>query len=111
MIEDLFCQIYIKFDGKIEALTQLVLNIINGALNQFTIENDIYEIDIIENDEYDDGSSDFLYWKYYFEIEPKPDVNEDIYIYAICKLIRGLKDEGTESIPACDFEDKIQDKL
>ncbi len=50
--------------------------------------------------------SDFIYWKYFLDIEPK-NIEEEQNILNIRELIRYLKTICTGVVIACDFEDEI----
>ena len=105
--KDLFCQIYINYENSIEKLIALIRKTMNCDMQDYTLFNNILEIDTIENDEYEKNSNDFLFWKFYLEIEPIENIAEDKYIAAIHKLIKALYEKNISTIATCDLEDQL----
>lgn len=62
--------------------------------------------DLRDNDEYCPGSQDFLFWKYFADIETWVSDETD-YIQCVNSLILFLTDKRIDAIAACDFEDKL----
>lgn len=70
------------------------------------------DISVQKNREYDDehylvDPKNFLYWKYYLDIEPN-NIEENEYIKKVSNLLGYIKDHCNDAIAACDFEDKLR---
>lgn len=72
-----------------------------------TIRTKLLELDLIRNDEYVPGSQDFLFWRYYADLEA---VTEDRaeYIRCIQELTAFLRKKQIEITAACDFEQELK---
>lgn len=110
VINNLYCQLFVKFDGGIEKLIKLILEVTGGKLKLYSIDSAVLEIDVVENDEFVQGSEDFLYWKFYLEIEPKINEEQDMYVDSVCHLVLNFKKLGIAAVAACDFEDEIKSR-
>jgi hypothetical protein len=51
----------------------------------------------------------FLYYRYYLEVDPAPGVSYENFVQHVKALINFLRAEGMHAIPACDFEDILND--
>lgn len=112
MYDNLYCKVFIDTDLIYEELFTLISEFINGkkqAVNY--ISNKWCDISVQKNKEFDIehyllNPNDFLYWKYYLDIEPG-DIEESEYIKKIYDLLRYIKEHCNDAIVACDFEDEL----
>jgi len=113
MNEHLFCKIFIESPLTQKDLIHVISNIVNGTIELgHYITSDQMEIDVLENDEYDevllkDSNQGFLYYRYYLEIEPTNNVAEYNYIQNISNLLENLWNQGNKAVAACDFENEL----
>jgi len=115
--ENLYCNIFINFDGELKQADDLVAKLTNGNIKSSVrvIETTFAELDVRRNDGYKtpkelrskDSDDDFLFWKYHIDIEPTEHVSRSIYIMNISKLIINLWSEGINAVAACGFEDEL----
>lgn len=112
MDNDLFCKIFIDTDEEYDKIFSLVEMCVGGKHEAISyIVTEWCDISVQRNKEYSNqkymlDSSDFLYWKFYLDIEPH-DVDGEEYIIKIEKLINSLRKKCKNIIVACDFEDDI----
>ena len=113
MYDNLFCKIFIDADMEYEKLFTMIKDYIRGEKEAISyISTDWSNISVQKNKEYDMNKyllnpNDFLYWKYYLDMEPK-NVDEKIYIREIAGLLSGLREQGICAIAACDFENELK---
>lgn len=75
------------------------------------INTDWCEINIQKNKEYKAkenllDTAEFLYWKYYLDIDPNRN-KESVYIKKVSDLLGYLRIHCNGVIAACDFEDEL----
>lgn len=116
MYNDLYCKVFVDTDMDYEKLFALLINFINGkkeAVNYIITE--WCDISVQKNKEYNVeqyllDSTDFLYWKYYLDIEPQ-NIEESQYIENIANLLNYLRRCCKNVIIACDFEDEVNNMM
>lgn len=119
MYDNLYCQCFLELDS-FESRGELCawLNrILHGKLIPYpfdSIETPWGILDVRRNRSYgiskgtnSDPLDDFLYWRYYLDIEPAENVPESAYIQNLRKFIHELKKQGVRVVPACEFEDEL----
>ena len=112
MYDNLYCKMFIDTDLIFEELFALVLKFIGGKKQAVTyICTQWCDISVQKNREYDAehylvDPKNFLYWKYYLDIEPN-NIEENEYIKKVFNLLGYIKDHCNDAIAACDFEDKL----
>lgn len=112
MCDNLYCKIFVDTDLFYEELFALVLKFTGGKKQAITfISTQWCDISVQKNKEYGaerylEDPENFLYWKYYLDIEPD-NVEKDVYIKKISNLLGHIKDHCNDAIAACDFEDKL----
>lgn len=107
MKPDWYCKLFICTEMSKEKLLELINLYLRGMRQGIrTIQTGLLELDLIENDEYVPGSQDFLFWKYYADIDA---VTRDRagYVRSIQNLIAFLRERQIEVVPACDFEQEL----
>lgn len=113
MYDDLYCKIFVDTNLDYEVIFSNVLNYVGGKKESFSyIITDWCDIFIQKNKEYSKEQylqdiNDFVYWKYYLDIEPV-EADEEIYIEKIQDLLKHLKEYCNGVVAACDFEDKLK---
>ncbi len=113
MKDHLFCKIFVESVLTGKDLTHVISNIVNGTIElEHYITSAEMEIDVLENDEYDeilskDSNKGFLYYRYYLEIETTDDVAKSNYIFKISNLLENLWHQGNKAVAACDFEEEL----
>lgn len=116
MYNDLYCKVFVDTDMDYEKLFALLINFINGkkeAVNYIITE--WCDISVQKNKEYNVeqyllDSTDFLYWKYYLDIEPH-NIEESQYIENIANLLSYLRRCCKNVIITCDFEDEVNNMM
>ena len=114
--KSLFCKIFVNTNLAHGELIAKTASLTHGVIEQWTIVCNLYEISVVENDEYDeikyqDKDEGFLFSKFFLEIEPIATLtNKTTYISDISKLLEGLWQEGYSAVAACDFEDLLPNK-
>lgn len=112
---DLFTKIFLDTDKEKTSVVETVSKIVEGSVTGSTIVTEQAEIYIFNNGDFSEEkrnqeSDEFLYYKYYLDIEPMEDVKEKVYIGEISKLLTELWDSGFKAIASCDFEDELPRK-
>jgi len=108
---NLYCRLFVDCSLSREQLTEKTASILCGQKERFTVLSDWGEVDIRENDDWDDGNTNqedgFLFYRYSNDIEPNNSTDRDSYVAGITRLVHGLRSLGCKAVPACDFEDEI----
>lgn len=105
MTENLYCKIFVDTILKYNDFFEIVRNFLNSQKQAISgITSDWCDIDIRKNKEYIPQNTDFLYWKFIIDTEPKENISESTYINNIRQLVDFLK-RNHKIICACDFED------
>ncbi|MCL2618064.1 MAG: hypothetical protein FWD98_03310 [Defluviitaleaceae bacterium] len=117
--DEFYCQIYIDVEFDKHAYGEVrdfVADLTGGEkLPDGGCLTDFCLINVDYNDNYNDKYSrwrkmfrgNFLYFKFYLEIDPLPELPLDEYIAGIKKLLARLKAAGVRAVPVCDFEDEL----
>jgi hypothetical protein len=112
--ENLYCKLFVDTGMDEKSLIELVGNIVTGSkVGIRTVITEINEIDIIKNDDFDivkkKANDGFLFFRYYFDIEPKEYVGLDQreYISSVAQLLQSLWHLGFNAVCACDFEEEL----
>jgi len=115
----LYCQLYIDVEFHKHArgeVIDLLVKLIDGKrLSNDEYLTDFGRIQVSYNDYYNDYYSkwrkmfrgNFLYFKFFLEIDPLPELPRDEYILGMKKLIDQLKAKGIRVVPTCAFEDEL----
>lgn len=105
MTENLYCKIFVDTILEYNDFFETVRNFLNSQKQAISgITSDWCDIDIRKNKEYIPQNTDFLYWKFIIDTEPKENISESTYINNIRQLVYFLKQKNNV-ICACDFED------
>lgn len=112
MYEDLYCKVFLDTNLSYEEIFSMVEKYVAGKKESLNyIIADWCEISIQRNKEYNVEQylldiDDFVYWKYYLDIEPM-EIEEEEYIKKIFDLLKYLKIYCRGVIAACDFEEEL----
>lgn len=107
MKAELYCKLFIHTEMPMEELFDLISLYLKGRKSGIqAIQTDLLEFDLRNNDEYFPGSSDFLFWKYYADIETWVS-DEANYIQCVNNLILFLQNKHIDTIAACNFENEL----
>lgn len=105
MFESLYCKMFVDTVSEYNDFFETVRNFLNGQKQAISfIISDWCSLCISRNKEYIPQNPDFLYWKFFIDIEPQENVSENIYINNLRQLVYFLKQKH-KVICACDFED------
>jgi len=108
----LYCKVFLDTSLSKPALLALLATWTGGQVQLRTISAPTCEIDVVANEDFDEDRRNriedgFLYYRFYLDIEPRPDVNEMDYIQAIQSLVLKARTGGIRAVAACDFEDQL----
>lgn len=112
MYDDLYCKVFIDTNLSYEELFSRIMNYVGGKKESFSyVVADWCDMFIQKNKEYNIeqyilDSTDFLYWKYYLDIEPQ-NIDECQYIKKITDLLSYLREYCKGVVISCDFEDEV----
>ncbi len=112
---ELYCKLFIDSSMPKESLESLIVKVVSGDFDGFTISCSVCEIDIQENEEWDSsrvGEPDgFLSARFFADVEPVSGCGPQRYVDMVTNVVRELKRSGCMVVPSCDFEDAIIAKL
>lgn len=110
-----YCKVFINKDIQRFQLNRIINHIVSGRFDGFD-GFDGFNIDTWWGSIYlDDNDAakppwgkvndeDFIYWRYFMDIEPSDEVKREDYIGSIAELMTELYNIGCQVIAACDFE-------
>jgi hypothetical protein len=112
---DLYCKLFVETQLDRAALVRFVAQTVTGTENRSTIVSPWSEVDVRNNDDYDedraaDPHDGFLFYRYYLDIEPVEDADPGEYILSIAQLLEALWKSGAKAVAACDFEEELPRK-
>lgn len=113
MYNNLYCKVFVDTNLNYEEIFSRVMDYVGGKKESFSyIVTDWCDMSIQKNKEYNkeqylQDTDNFLYWKYYLDIEPI-ETDEDTYIKRIQYLLKYLKEYCNGVVAACDFEDELK---
>lgn len=109
--DNLYCKIYINSSLDIEELYKCINCVVQGQLEPIrTVKTNWGDIDLKKNSDFEPkrlikSPDDFIFWRYYLDIEPQKGVEQATYINQITRLIKELALKNIKAVAACDFED------
>lgn len=115
MYNNLYCKIFIDTDEEREKVLNSIKDIDSGVIERWTIVSESMEIDLRKNEDFNKNGiarkeDDFIYSRYYLDIEPKENIDQEEYIFGIAILLENLWSIGYKVIAACDFENELPRK-
>ena len=103
---NLYCKIFVDAKTEYPEIFEKILHQVSGKKQGFSdIESVWCTISVKRNKEYLPDSADFLYWKYYLDVDSSTD--EEIYIQNLKEFIKFLKENFADAVTACDFESEL----
>jgi hypothetical protein len=115
--ENLYCKMFIDFNGELSDGDQLIAKLTNGStkFKWGLIETAFAELDVRRNDDFKtpkelrskDPQDAFLFWKYYIDIEPTEGTARTNYVSMVGRLLLDLWVIGISAVAACGFEDEL----
>lgn len=112
---NLYCKVFINTQLDEASLVKIIAQLINGKISQInSISSDYLDLDVISNKEFDEKYINlpidgFLFYKYFLDVEPMPGIKYDDYISQLKILIKGLREKGFNVVPACAFENELNE--
>ena len=112
MYNNLYCKVFIDTNLSYEELFLKVMTYTEGKKESFRyILTDWCDIFIQKNKEYSEeqylkNTDDFIYWKYYLDMEPIS-IKEAEYIRKVADLLTYLRQYCDGVVAACDFEEEL----
>lgn len=117
-----FGTIYVNFEmahrDKYDSIEKLkrIIDEITGFKPETSWEARTNNIDITIrfNESYDKRETergDFVYYPFYLEIVVQDQADTDKALNDVCTLILGLRANGANVIPVCDFEEEIETRI
>jgi len=104
---NLYCKIFVNTDSDYSQFFNSLFSFLNGKkLAVSFIVSDWCSISISRNKEYTENSTDFLYWKYFIDVDSETS-DEVLYIKRIRELVNFLKQNYSGAVCACDFEELL----
>lgn len=106
---NLYCKVYLDSSLPKNAVVKSLAEWTGGQIHLRTVSTGPFEVDVVTNEDFDEargreGRDGFLFYRYYLDIEPQPDVSEAEYVGAIRGLLTRLQGEGLRAVASCDFE-------
>jgi len=115
---DLYCQTFIDTKMDEKEIIKWIQDFIKGKTVSIDahIKNNFLDIQINSNEDYDEvrkmeKKSGFLFYPFYLDIFPSEKVNQNDYIVHIKELFFFLRGKNCTVVPACDFEDELEENL
>jgi hypothetical protein len=109
---NMYCKVYMDSQADKSQLLDLIANIISGSIKMRTVSSRELQVDLVVNEDFDEtkrmqGEDQFLFYRYYLDIEPTEDVPRERYVESVGNLLEGLWRLGCKAVAACDFEEKL----
>ena len=109
---NMYCKVYVDTDTDKGQLLGLLTRITSGSVRMRTISAADYEMDVVINEDYDEsksleGEDQFLFYRYYLDIEPTDRTTREQYVRSIGNLLEGLWRSACRAVAACDFESEL----
>ncbi len=110
----MYCKIYVDSDMNEDQLMGLITRITSGSVISriSTVSTEDFNIYIDSNEDFDEsrrlrGQDQFLFYRYYLDIDPTDNATQVRYIESVSNLLQGLWLSGCKAVASCDFESKL----
>jgi hypothetical protein len=105
-MDEAYCKIFIDSDESREALGVAISQYLGGQVQLRAITSPTLDLDVIRNDCFDPVKryGDFVYFRYYLEIEPTKGSNPADFPKHIAGLLEWCWARKMPAVAACDFE-------
>ncbi|MDR1350537.1 MAG: hypothetical protein LBJ59_07155 [Zoogloeaceae bacterium] len=108
---NLYCKMFIDIRCAREELIDIIVKLTDGEKELFRTINAYFgEIDVNENSGFyanEARDDSFLYYKFYLDIAPKPQIGATEYISNVKKIMKYFISQNINVAAACDFEDEL----
>lgn len=110
--ERLYCKMFVQSDASRDELIEYLRAVTRGTIDRWTILNSTMEMDVRRNEDARSPRTgpkqdEFLYYRFYIDIEPSPDAKRSEYIHGIGVVLEQLWSRGMKAVAACDFEAEL----
>lgn len=110
--QNLYCKVYVDSQAEKGHLLDLLARITSGSIKMRTVASPELQIDLVVNEDFDEAKrlskeNQFLFYRYYLDIEPTEGVALEQYVQSVGSLLEGLWQSGCKAVAACDFESKL----
>ncbi len=113
-MDELYCKIFINTRLPRYKLSSMISEIFDGQIERRTVSCDGFEVDIIENDDWNQAIgfevTDFVYFPYYLEIGAESGFTHSSFIEAVQRILICLWEKHIPAVASCDFEDLLLNK-
>jgi hypothetical protein len=110
-LDNFYCKFFIDTSLEINELVDIIISFTNGRKRRLrSIDTDFCEIYVNSNEYFYSEhrvDGDFLYYKFFLDIEPCLNTTTTQYINGIIELMRSFRSIDVPTVPACDFEDAL----
>jgi hypothetical protein len=110
----MYCKLFVDCTIEENQLLALIASITSGAIKNKTgtVSSADFELYLDVNDDFDEtrrlqGEDQFLFYRYYLDIEPTENVPRERYVASVGVLLDGLWQSGCKAVAACDFESEL----
>jgi hypothetical protein len=109
---NMYCKIYVDIEVDKGQLLDQIARAISGSIRMRTVSSSGFQVDLLANQDFDEsrrsqGDDQFLFYRYYLDIEPTKIVTYDEYIESVGNLLENLWGSGCKAVAACDFEREL----
>lgn len=110
--DNLHCKLFIDTSMDRDALIEALKIVLGGEHRFYTLYAPRCELDLSRNDEFRPEADfwlddNFLFSRYYADVEPCGDVDQAVYIATVSTLLEALWAQGIDVVASCDFEDEL----
>lgn len=108
-MKEFYTKLFVDIDITLEALLQMVADILAGNIDMRTIETNSVEVDVFQN-EYAlkaTNSSDFIFYAYTVEVVNVEEMPLNVYIDLTSRVMNHLHKNSARVVAACDWEDQL----
>lgn len=129
VFDDLYCRLYIQFDGTLNILRKNITSYFGGSISIGSVFDEYVSINVMKNDGFLPDKihehAGFVYYPYTAEVEPTlaimtpyaamakrkwKTIDTEIYWDVLCYVIRKLRENGAIVVASCEYENLIAEK-
>jgi hypothetical protein len=112
MTFDPYCRLYLHTTVDLSELLARCGRLSDGSVSSCSTETPVFSLDLKENDDFDEGRFNsekrFVFARYTAEVSgTESDIDEHVFVRAVCGLISGLRTSGVQVVASCEFEDQV----
>lgn len=110
-MEELYCKVLVDSqDGK-GRLLERIAHLTSGSVERCSVSSADLQADLEDNEDHRQAGTsqeaEFLYYRYYLDVEPTEPAARDRYVEAVGRLLEGLWRSGCKAVAACEFEEEL----